>query len=455
MKRGGSALLKPKKQWNDPRAVMERSRDWSRQDDDSRDQLSPTHHLTHLQTQSDSQAIITLPSHTLLGVLSNCPIYGLIMTTSNGPGREDLVQEVGHSPDGPLDPHLHLESDSAARYSPHTHAIDTESHNSYPQMDNDDHEHNHDMFFDGSAMIHAAFAAQAIELAEKERQEAERDHQPQVESIQNIGEEGLPYDAYSYESTGQTKARTIGSLPLGQEDSQRPIKRRKTTSVRAKKTKSKGTSADERTGHNLALIGDESPGHDVRSIDDAAAVQLEALPHDIAPKRQPPADIATKKRSHITAEQKRRAAIKSGYEALYRVIPALRDADLKEGKGRGGSGPGGGGSRTIRNGEQHGQTPTSAIEPRTTSSRRGFQSTGGSASPRGLGNDNGRDNRSYPHYQQYDEQGRPIRPGVRSIFPLVRQPGSGVTDGRQGPRSESVVLQQSEHHCIQSKTRSR
>jgi hypothetical protein len=371
---------------------------------------------------------------------------------SDGDDHGDPSTQAGHPINDSLDQHSQLDSTATARYA--SHAMDTEPHQGYSQMDNDEHDHNHDTFFDGSAMIHAAFAAQAIELAERERQEADH-YEPQAGSIQGVDEEVLGYGTYSYGRDGQADAVVTGSLPLRQEDSYRTSKKRKLTSGRAKKTKSKGKATDEHTGGSLIFTGDATLGLDVWPMEDSDQAQLEASPHGIASKRQSPADIATKKRLHITAEQKRRAAIKSGYEALYRVIPALRDADLKEGKGRGGSGPGGGGSRTIRNDEHNGQTSAQTTESRTASSRRGGQSKGSSLSPGGIGdgNDDGKANRSYPHHQQYDDQGRPIRPGVRSIFPLVRQPGSEVTDGRQGPRSESVVLQQSEHSLTLSEMR--
>jgi hypothetical protein len=94
---------------------------------------------------------------------------------------------------------------------------------------------------------------------------------------------------------------------------------------------------------------------------------------------------AEKKANHIKSEQKRRANIRKGYELLCYEVPELREAGLSAGSGRGGSGPGGGG----------------ALGPKTKARRK------------------------------------------KDEAPLTDEHGTRI-DGRQGPRSESVILQKSE-----------
>ena len=369
----------------------------------------------------------------------------------DGGDQAEAVQEQIHNHNDAahgLDPQLHLDPTATNDTPPHV--IDIESHDSYPQMDTDDHDHNHVTFFDGSAMIHAAFAAQAIELAEKEREEADR-HNSHPEHNGGTGDGDSGFDQFDFRSGSQTTEGLNTASTLLEEELQRPTKRRKTASGSIKKTKTKGTSANEHELERSAPERSSASVHNAWPREVSADTQPDFAPPDSASKRQSPADTATRKQSHITAEQKRRAAIKSGYEALYRVIPALRDAELKEGKGRGGSGPGGGGARSTRTGRLpgdgvNGHDSVLPVDTKLSSARRSRQARGESAGKHSETPDVAHDlhPKSYPHGQQYDEHGKPIRPGVLSILPLVRQPGSEVTDGRQGPRSESVVLQQSE-----------
>jgi hypothetical protein len=333
------------------------------------------------------------------------------------------------------------------------HVTHSDSHPTYSQMEVEDTETHHDAFFDGSEMIHAAFAAQAIELAERERADA---LQSRIQVDFHTGQDGhIDFTEFEYGSSeGMVPQSNSLSIAQGIE-SPRPRKRRKTTSLSERKGKTRSrTDAQE---------GDSS--HDIFLQNDTSCSVNYGDPRRARIKGHSPADIASRKQNHISAEQKRRAAIKTGYEALYRVIPALRDVDLKEGKGRGGSGPGGGGARAIKpeakpvvDGEIRRRGSQSPVQlnplagntnqhqgPNTdvTLSRNASPDMDGSKSQGDL-----LQAKDYHHSQQYDEDGKPLRPGVRSVFPLVRQPGSEVTDGRQGPRSESVVLQQSKSSFI-------
>lgn len=96
---------------------------------------------------------------------------------------------------------------------------------------------------------------------------------------------------------------------------------------------------------------------------------------------------AEKKANHIKSEQKRRANIRKGYELLCYEVPELREAGLSAGSGRGGSGPGGGGA--------------------------------------------------------LDAKAKPRR--KKADPPITDELGTRL-DGRQGPRSENVILQKSELH---------
>jgi hypothetical protein len=332
---------------------------------------------------------------------------------------------------------------------------------------------------DGPLMIQAAFAAQAMEMTEMDPVDADMGGQsvgdeseaagalrssqrdPCSPHNENHDDQFLQYDSSTTTtanlsgskkrkmseelSTGAHKYRNISTYP--RRCSQFPIL-----------PDSMNTSLEEQhsserppPAYNNPIS--QSSREIVMPVDHP---QADASHHDL--KCYPPANIAIRKKSHISAEQKRRAAIKSGYEALYRVIPALRDAGLSEGKGRGGSGPGGGGA-LERGRENHSPTQASPfhdIDGEDSSTPVTPMSSGKDKPSRRQASikadvhaqHEASDWRNYPRGQQFDEVGRPIRPGVRSVFPLVRQPGSEISDGRQGPRSESVVLQKSERTCL-------
>ena len=333
------------------------------------------------------------------------------------------------------------------------HATHPESHPAYSQMEVEDPETHHDAFFDGSEMIHAAFAAQAIELAERERADA---LQSRLQVDFHTGQDGhIGFPEFEYGGPESMIPQNNGLSTIQEMESPRPRKRRKTTSLSERKGKTR-CRTDVQEGdlsHDIFL-----QNHTSCSVNYGDTRRARAKGHS-------PADIASRKQNHISAEQKRRAAIKTGYEALYRVIPALRDADLKEGKGRGGSGPGGGGARATKPEakpavdedlrRRASQSPAQLSPLVSDTSRHQVLKTDATSSRNASPEmDGGRPEgellptKDYHHSQQYDEDGKPLRPGVRSVFPLVRQPGSEVTDGRQGPRSESVVLQQSQSSII-------
>jgi len=357
-----------------------------------------------------------------------------------------MREPTDRSPEGSvLDPQLQPESP------PHfsqDHATHSDSHPNYSQMEVEETETHHDAFFDGSEMIHAAFAAQAIELAERERADALQSRAQVDFHTDQAGR--IDFPEFDFEHSVGMAPQSDSLSTVQEPGSIRPRKRRKTTSLSERKGKTRC-----RTG---AQEGDLSRDIYLQNDTDFPVNFEDARRARI--KGHSPADIANRKQNHISAEQKRRTAIKNGYEALYRVIPALRDVDLKEGKGRGGSGPGGGGARAIKSEARpvadgdtrrrashspaqptppgsntyHHQVPNAdATLSRSASSDRDVDKLQGGLPP----------NKDYHHSQQYDEDGKPLRPGVRSVFPLVRQPGSEVIDGRQGPRSESVVLQKS------------
>lgn len=358
-----------------------------------------------------------------------------------------------------LDPQMSLEQTAMRDRDAAPDPIEPEPQVNYA----DEHEHSHVTYLDGSAMIHAAFAAQAIELAEKEREQADRHDSSADIGHAGGGQESVLHD-YPYSSGDQTRSELdIHEIPP-LEDLQRSNKRRKTAS-KFKTLKGKGKLAGEDAYDSVALDMDPSATHDdIWSTADVGNMPLGIRRHESASKRQTTTSSAARKQSHIEAEQKRRAAIKSGYEALYRVIPALRDADLKEGKDRGGSGPGGGGARATRTvkllgDEVHRQTSETTNDAGTSPANWSREHSVGE-----VGDDANLADctqtgsaKSHSRRQKHVQHGKPLRPGVRSILPLVRQPGSEVTDGRQGPRSESVVLQQSKlgdnvplHHSLMS-----
>lgn len=249
-------------------------------------------------------------------------------------------------------------------------------------------------------MVQAAFAAQAMQFETDE---------PGSLSLNGYR------DRYPEQAESSSSGGASGSLG-DQQDAARPAKKQRTSR----------NAGDEQVALGRSTV---SEGYPFDTIPGQAQQHRPSVSK--THRKGSRVDPESRKQNHVSAEQNRRAAIKSGYEALYRVIPALRDAFLTKGKGRGGSGPGGGGALLGKHVNERLEEATAASDKAG-----GTPVRKPSSSPKSHA-------KYYPQGQQYDEDGKPIRPGVRPVFPLIRQPGSEIIDGRQGPRSESVVLQKS------------
>lgn len=203
----------------------------------------------------------------------------------------------------------------------------------------------------------------------------------------------------------------------------------------------------------------------------------------------PPKPTAAEKRHlHKLSEQSRRDAIKAGYEALYLAIPALRTANLMGGAVRGGSGPGGGGAiggrRRDREKMSGGGNVVKAKRGRKTKEEKkrmdmdnvmGNDGTNGGVGEEGMmgiiqmaGLGDGAGNELVggesmdqatgisvpmelvdPSISMVHESSTPAekRKAAKEMANLRNRDGE-ILDGRQGPRSETVVLQQSRFHFI-------
>lgn len=145
---------------------------------------------------------------------------------------------------------------------------------------------------------------------------------------------------------------------------------------------------------------------------------------------QPLLSTSQKKANHIQSEQKRRANIRRGYEALCEIVPALRDAIRAE-------------EEVARLDETDlsplGPTDDANGEWVGEGEREGSEITAGTGA--GTGSTGGASSAAAASLQAARKKAR----GKAVAAAFGAEEGEKV-DGRAGPRSEAVVLQKSESH---------